>query len=148
MSEKGFLIYVFTTLEAIEKIKIYSKEIHTHEELLSLNDQMNFNAINRLLLTIGEELKKIEIDLLNTQHQFQWHEIIGLRNRMAHDYRGIDPEIIFDIVKHELTPLKNALINILLLNPINKDLVLKALDSPFYKNLEYLRQTLGYKKKN
>ena len=145
MSEKGFLIYVFTTLEAIEKIKIYSKEIHTPEVLLSLNDQMNFNAINRLLLTIGEEIKKIEVDLLNTQPQLQWHEIIGLRNRMAHDYRGIDPEIIFDIVKDELTPLKNALINILLMNPINKDLVLKALDSPFYKNLEYLRQTLGFK---
>lgn len=46
MSEKGFLIYVFTTLDAIEKIKIYSKEIHTPEVLLSLNDQMNFNAIN------------------------------------------------------------------------------------------------------
>jgi uncharacterized protein with HEPN domain len=143
MSEKGFLIYVFTTLEAIEKIKIYSKEIHTPVALLSLNDQMNFNAINRLLLTIGEEVKKIEVDLLNTQPQFQWHEIIGLRNRMAHDYRGIDPEIIFDIVKQELAPLKNALISILMLNPIDKDLVLKALDSPFYKNLEYLRQTLG-----
>ena len=143
MSEKGFLIYVFTTLEAIEKIKIYSKEIHTPEALHSLNDQMNFNAINRLLLTIGEEVKKIEVDLLNTQPQFQWHEIIGLRNRMAHDYRGIDPEIIFDIVKQELTPLKNALISMLMLNPIDKDLVLKALDSPFYKNLEYLRQTLG-----
>jgi uncharacterized protein with HEPN domain len=144
MSEKGFLIYVFTTLEAIEKIKIYSKEIHTPEVLLSLNDQMNFNAINRLLLTIGEEVKKIEVDLLNTQPQFQWHEIIGLRNRMAHDYRGIDPEIIFDIVKQELTPLKNALISMLMLNPIDKDLVSKALDSPFYKNLEYLRQTLGF----
>ena len=102
---------------------------------------MNFNAFNRLLLTIGEE-----VDLLNTQPQLQWHELIGLRNRMAHDYRGIaPPEIIFDIVNHELTPLKKALINILLMNPINKDLVLKALDSPFYKNLEYLRQTLGYK---
>ena len=46
MSEKGFLIYVFSTIETIEKIKIYSKEIHTPEVLLSLNDQMNFNAIN------------------------------------------------------------------------------------------------------
>jgi uncharacterized protein with HEPN domain len=143
MSEKGFLLHVFTALEAIEKIKIYSKEIHSPEELLTLNDQMNFNAINRLLLTIGEEVKKIEVDLLNTQPQLQWHEIIGLRNRMAHDYRGIDPEIIFDIVQQELTHLKNALINMLLLNLVNKDLVLRALNSPFYKNLEYLRQTLG-----
>ncbi len=63
---------------------------------------------------------------------------------MAHDYRGIDPEIIFDIIKQELTPLKDALINIILLNPINKELVLKALDSQFYKNLEYLKVKLGY----
>jgi hypothetical protein len=45
MSEKGFLLHVFTALEAIEKIKIYSKEIHSTEELLTLNDQMNFNAV-------------------------------------------------------------------------------------------------------
>ena len=41
MFEKGFLIYVFTTLEAIEKIKIYSKEIYSPEELLLLNDHKN-----------------------------------------------------------------------------------------------------------
>lgn len=41
MFEKGFLIYVFTTLEAIEKIKIYIKEIYSPEELLLLNDHKN-----------------------------------------------------------------------------------------------------------
>ena len=71
----GLLIVFFLPIFFWE---IYSKEIQTPEALLSLNDQMNFNAINRHLLTIGEEVKKIEIDLLNTQPQFQWHEMRGI----------------------------------------------------------------------
>jgi uncharacterized protein with HEPN domain len=145
MSEKGFLIYVFTVLEAIEKIKIYSRDIESPESLLLQNDQMNFNAISRLLLTIGEEIRKIDHELLITQPQIEWQEIIGLRNRMAHDYRGIDPDIVFDIVKHELKPLQEALLNILLEHPINQELVMRALASPFYRNLHYLLLILNFK---
>lgn len=113
MSEKKALLYICTALEAIEKIKIYSEGFPDFESLLQANDQMNFNAVCRLLLTIGEDVKRIPDELQNSQPSVDWISITGLRNRMAHDYRGIDPSIVFDIVRSELDGLKIALVSLL-----------------------------------
>ena len=99
---------------------------------------MNFNAISRLLLAIGEETKKIEEPLLKLQPQINWNAIIGLRNRMAHDYRGKDADIIFDIVKTELLPLKKALLELMpnfsLLSEELKDVI----TSSFFTHISYI----------
>ena len=89
MFEKTSLFYICTTLEAIEKIEIYSGSFQNGQELREANDQMNFNAISRLLLAIGEETKKIEEPLLNLQPQINWISIVGLRNgsRLQRDRR-------------------------------------------------------------
>jgi uncharacterized protein with HEPN domain len=139
MFEKTSLLYICTTLEAIEKIEIYSGSFQNGQELREANDQMNFNAISRLLLAIGEETKKIEEPLLNLQPQINWISIVGLRNRMAHDYRGIDADIIFDIVKVELLPLKNALLLYLLrhFSIPRKDLK-DLVTSSYFKHIGYV----------
>ena len=98
-SEKNAL-YLLTVLEALEKIKIYAGNYPDAESLFDAEDQMPYNGICHLLLAIGEESKKIEITLKETQSFISWDEIAGLRNRIAHDYRGIDKEIVFQIVKH------------------------------------------------
>lgn len=42
-----------------------------------------------------------------------------MRNVLAHDYRGIDPEIVFDVVKNELQNLRIALLALLKNLPTN-----------------------------
>lgn len=78
---------MLTILEAIEKIKIYSRNLANSELLFEAENQMPYNAICDLLLAIGEESKKIEPGLKETQGFIWWDEISGLRNRIAHDYR-------------------------------------------------------------
>ena len=138
MFEKTSLLYICTTLEAIEKIEIYSGSFQNGQELREANDQMNFNAISRLLLAIGEETKKIEEPLLNLQPQIDWISIVGLRNRMAHDYRGIDADIIFDIVKVELLPLKNALLDLLPHFSIPRNDLKDLVSSSYFKHIGYV----------
>ncbi len=96
-SDKNAL-YLLTILEAIHKIKIYSQGYTTSEELFKAKEQMAYNGICHLLLAIGEESRKIEDALKETQSFISWEEISGLRNRIAHDYRGIDQNIVFQIV--------------------------------------------------
>jgi uncharacterized protein with HEPN domain len=138
MFENTSLLYICTTLEAIEKIEIYSGSFQNGQELREANDQMNFNAISRLLLAIGEETKKIEEPLLNLQPQINWISIVGLRNRMAHDYRGIDADIIFDIVKVELLPLKNALLYLLRHFSIPRKDLKDLVTSSYFKHIGYV----------
>ena len=54
MYDKTYIAYVPTSLEAIEKIAIYTAEIRSAEEFLEKNDQLNFNAWQTLLMVIGE----------------------------------------------------------------------------------------------
>ena len=139
MYEKKNLTYILTSLESIEKINIYTQNFSKAVELLEANDQMNFNACQTLLLVIGEESKKISADLKNEHQKIPWNLIAGLRNRIAHDYRNVDPNITFDIVKNYLPDLKQELIKMLGKVDFEDTLLIKAINTPHYKHLQYLK---------
>jgi len=61
-----------------------------------------------------------------------------LRNRIAHDYRSIDPNIAFDIIKNYLPELKLELIEMLNKVVFEKDLLVKTVKSDQYRHLKYL----------
>lgn len=115
------LAYILTALEAIEKIILYTSDFQDPEDFYEANDQLNFNGTYNLLLTIGEETRKIEARLKKDFSEIPWHRIKGLRNYLAHDYRGTDPEIIFDITKNYLPGLKTVLIKMVDLLSIDAD---------------------------
>lgn len=136
-SDKNAL-HLLTILEAIEKIKIYSNGFNTAESLFNAKDQLPYNAICHLLLAIGEESRKIEISLKETQTFISWDEIGGLRNRIAHDYRGIDKTIVFQIVKDELGTLQIACEKLLDQLQLPKSDINYLLENPYFKHLQYL----------
>jgi uncharacterized protein with HEPN domain len=138
-SEKNAL-FLLTILEAIAKIQIYANGYKNAKALFEAEDQMPYNGICHLLLAIGEESKKIEITLKETQGFISWDEIGGLRNRIAHDYRGIDKDIVFQIVKHELDTLQKACEKLLQQLNLPENNLDSLLRNPFYKHLAYLRQ--------
>jgi uncharacterized protein with HEPN domain len=77
------LVYILTILEAIEKIKIYSKNFENTDDFLWDNNQQNFNASVNLLITIGEETKKIDTELKNEFTNTGWKEISGMRDKLV-----------------------------------------------------------------
>ncbi|MGN6343304.1 MAG: HepT-like ribonuclease domain-containing protein [Ginsengibacter sp.] len=123
-SEKNAL-YLLTILEAIAKIKIYVNGYNDAETLFEAEDQMPYNGICHLLLAIGEESKKIEITLKETQS-------------FISDYRGIDKDIVFQIVKHELDTLQKACEKLLQQLNLPENELNSLLQNPFYRHLAYL----------
>ncbi len=138
MYDSKNLLYLLTILEAIEKISIYSNDFLNPLDLLQANDQMNFNACNNLLIAIGEESKKISLDLKSNFPDFPWNEVACLRNKLAHDYRGVDPDIIFSVIKDYLSELKNIIIE--MVNMVNPDLhyLSQVLATDYYNHIRYL----------
>ncbi|MCU0387209.1 MAG: DUF86 domain-containing protein [Chitinophagaceae bacterium] len=138
MYDSKNLLYLLTILECIEKVFIYSKDINTAEEFLWVNDQMNFNACTNLLIAIGEDSKKIDSELKENFPQFPWKDIAGMRNVLAHDYRGIDPEILFGVIREYINELKEIMISLVsLLHPDHNELK-EYLNSPHYSHIQYL----------
>ena len=95
---------------------------------------MHFNATITLLIAIGEEVKKTDKQLLKTQPGIEWQDIAAMRNVLAHDYRGVDPDIVFNVVKKELPKLTVVLIEFLKMFPKNE--VEEVIETKQYKHLK------------
>ena len=133
------LIYIFTILEAIEKINLYTKVFEEDESFYYANNQMNFNAVVSLLIAIGEENKKIDTKIKNDV-DFTWNDISKMRDKISHNYRGINPYMVWDIIQNPLQEYKKVLISVLpKVDDFNKALD-DALQSEFYLNLGYLKK--------
>lgn len=138
MYEKRNFTYIMTILESIEKIFLYTKSFNDPDSFFAANEQMNFNASQILLLVIGEEVKKIDNNLKDEHNGIPWSEISKLRNRIAHDYRSIDPNISFDIIKNYLPELKLELQKMLEKVSFERELLIKTVNSSQYRHLKYL----------
>ena len=109
-SKRGDTAYLYDIIVAIEKIWKYTKGLTFEEFLL---DEKTVDAVCRNLEIIGEAAKYISKDLRDRHKNIPWREIIALRNRIIHEYFGVDEEIIWQIIKHDLAPLYKGLKEIL-----------------------------------
>ena len=67
-------------------------------------------AAERLLEIIGEALKvAIHTDWKHVEETVEFRHAISLRNRIAHDYDGIDDEIIWDAARENVPALKRQI---------------------------------------
>ncbi len=131
-------MHLLTVLESIEKIMLYTASFSDKQSFYDSGDQVQYNAVCHLLLAIGEETLKLDAKLKEEIAFIAWDQIGGLRNRIAHDYRGIDPEVVFQIAKFELLPLKDACISILKLIQVTTDKLKELTGNSWYKHLGYL----------
>ena len=64
------------------------------------------------IMAIGEGFRKIDKitdgTLLPLRPEIPWHQVFGLRNRIAHGYFDIDVDIISEVVNNDLQPLLSA----------------------------------------
>ena len=131
------ILYLLSILEAIEKIKVYKNDFNNANDFFEANLQKEFNATLNLLIAIGEEARKID-DKLKSIIDFDWKPVIGLRNFLSHNYRGVDPNIIWDIVTNKLDKLKEVCILLVKKIGIKKEQIASVLNSSYYKNIKYL----------
>jgi uncharacterized protein with HEPN domain len=70
---------------------------------------------------------------LLTHPNIEWQNIADMRNILAHDYKGIDPEILFDVVTNELPILKTALLRII--KSLPSDAIKEVIQTKQYQHL-------------
>ena len=96
-------LYLEDILSSINKIDNYLAGI-SYDGLI--NDEMRMDAIVRNLEIIGEASKNISEEIKNKYPLVEWKKITSFRNILAHDYFGLDSEILWDIIKNKLPNLK------------------------------------------
>lgn len=103
MPKRSSKLLLEDILTAIMKIERYVTGL---DQTAFLNDEKTVDAVIRNLEIIGEASRQLPDDFKANHDDIPWHEIAGLRNRIVHDYMGVDLEIVWYIIDQELDPLK------------------------------------------
>jgi uncharacterized protein with HEPN domain len=74
-----------------------------------LADEKTADAVVRNLEIIGEAAKQMPDEFKTRHATVPWAQMAGLRNRVVHDYAGVDLEIVWEIVKTSLPELRKQL---------------------------------------
>ena len=139
MYDEKNLIHILTILECCEKAWIYTKEFDNPLDFIWANEQKELNATISLFIAIGEESKKIDTTLKNSiAFELSWSDIAGLRDKISHDYRGVDGDILWIVIHQDLYKLKNVLIKMIKLISPSQELLEEFLSTPYYKHLSFL----------
>ena len=86
---------------------LHHTENLTREEYLV--DEVLCRASIRSLEIIGEATKKLSNDFKIKHSQIEWKKIAGTRDKLIHDYYGIDYEIVWNILTSKIIELHNFL---------------------------------------
>jgi uncharacterized protein with HEPN domain len=97
-------------LDAIAKIDRYTKEL-THS--LFLEDERTIDAVIRNLIVLGEAARLVPEEIAKQHAGIAWKKLRGLRNLAVHEYFGIDADILWETIRHDLPPLEPMLQKIL-----------------------------------
>lgn len=110
MSKRDANVLVEDIIESIQKISDYVQGM-TFEEFTV--DAKTKDAVVRNLEIIGEAAKRIPDPIKERFQNIEWHKIVGLRNRVIHEYFGVDYQIIWYITQNDLKKLESGLTEIL-----------------------------------
>ena len=58
------------------------------------------------LLQIGEIASRFDESFRDGHKNIPWHKVRGLRNRLVHDYEGVNLELVWDIIEGDLKALR------------------------------------------
>ena len=104
MSEERVLQdYLNDILESVDDILDFTAGMSSEQFSA---DRKTVKAVVRCLEVIGEAANNIPQNVREHYQDIPWAEIIGMRNRLIHEYFGVDVTILWQTVKEDIEPLK------------------------------------------
>jgi uncharacterized protein with HEPN domain len=94
MSKRTPQLLIQDILVSCHKIIEYSEGM-TYDDFVK--DSKTIDAVIRNFEIIGEAANRLPDDFKENFPEIDWHRIRGFRNRIVHDYMGIDYEIVWEI---------------------------------------------------
>jgi uncharacterized protein with HEPN domain len=79
-----------------------TKDLFLHDETLK-------RSVVRSLEIIGEATKKIPSDFKVKWDSINWKNMAGMRDRLIHDYMGINYSIVWDVMKNKIPELSERI---------------------------------------
>lgn len=104
--EKDFAI-IYLMLETLEKIFAFTSDMKNDKDFE--NDKGSFDATLMNFIVLGESINKLSDDFMSKYNHIDWRKIYAFRDVLAHDYSGILPEEVWEIIQKHLPMLQGDL---------------------------------------
>jgi uncharacterized protein with HEPN domain len=102
MSKRDIELLLEDMLQSAYKIKKYTEGLNFQS---FEKDDKTIDAVVRNFEIIGEASNRIDPDFKLNNPEIEWNRLRGFRNRIVHEYFGVDNEIIWDIIQNYLNEL-------------------------------------------
>jgi uncharacterized protein with HEPN domain len=97
----------------LDEVSFVLNAVKGKEKDFVINDPVLSRAIIRSLEIIGEASAKVDPDFKLEHPQVEWKKMSNTRNRLIHDYFGVDYDIVWDIITSKLPDLEQTIQSII-----------------------------------
>lgn len=102
-------LYLIHILECISRIETYT----TGGRAVFMDSPLVQDAVIRNFEVIGEAVKHLSEPVKTKRPDIPWRRISGLRDILIHQYMGVDPDAVWNVIDESLSALKQAVTDIL-----------------------------------
>lgn len=106
MKAKNDLIYLNHIKDSIIWIEEYTKGKKKKE---FVKDHLTQDGVIRQIEIIGEATKNLSKKLRNKYPVIPWKDIAGMRDKLIHNYMGVDIDFVWETVKNDIPQLKSSI---------------------------------------
>ena len=110
MKKRDYRDYIQDIIDSINDIESFTRDMSFED---FNNDRKTINAVVRSIEVIGEATKNLSKSVRDMNSSIPWKKMSGMRDKMIHEYFGVDIEILWKVAKEDVSSLKPLLENIL-----------------------------------
>ncbi len=107
--ERNFMMYLEDMIQSMERIGEYIDGLDVQK---FKQNHLVIDAVVRNFEIIGEASKNVPKDIREKYPEIPWRQMYGLRNLIAHEYFGVDYEMIWEIATKNIPQNYKDLLNI------------------------------------
>jgi uncharacterized protein with HEPN domain len=101
--KKSYRDFIVDILYAIDRVEHFTIGMSSDE---FYGDDKTTYAVIRALEIIGEAAKKIPPEIKDVYPNIPWRQISGMRDKLIHDYFGVDSKVVWMTIKSDLPFIK------------------------------------------
>lgn len=109
MKRRGDRVYLQHVLDAIARIELYLDGV---DQESFLDGSLIQDGVIRQLEIIGEAIKQVSAPLRESHPEIPWKDFAGMRDKLTHQYFGVDLDQVWLTASGELAQLKAQILEI------------------------------------
>ena len=110
MKEKRDIqLYISDMLQAIDEVNEFVTDIPNAEALVSNKEK--YKAVLMNFIILGEASRNIFEEVRINHPEVEWKDVMNMRNKLVHEYFGVDNQVVWDAIKKNFPELKEIIEN-------------------------------------